>query len=100
MLLVDLLRKEVPVGHARGEVDEVLDVAAGRVERVLERAEAMIERGEWVFVRAAGVRHGRELNDHLRLQLVQQPTQRLVVSRILDDDLDPDGAQQVEALVE
>jgi len=78
----------------------VLDVAAGRVERVLERAKAVIERREWVFVRAACVRHGRELNDHLRPQLVQQPAQRLVVPRILDDDLDPDGAQQVEALVD
>ena len=94
-------RLEVAVDHARREEDEVLDAAAARVvERVLERAQAVVEGAVRILVRAAGVRDRGEVYDDLRLDLAQNPRERVVVARVLRMERDAGLAEQVEALVD
>jgi hypothetical protein len=61
---------EVPVDHARGEIDEVLDSPPGNIEGIFEGAKTVIVGVIRILVGPAGVRNRREQDDNLRLDLI------------------------------
>ena len=75
-------------------------VAARVVERVLERAQAVVERRVRILVRLPGVRDRGQVHDRLGLDVVENARHRVVVASVLDRQTDVGLAQQIEALGE
>src|SRR5687768_6036685 len=99
-VLADLGAVEIPVHHARREIDEVLHPSSRDVEGVLECPEAVIERMKRILVGASGMRDGGEQHDHLRLQFPEQKAEPEVVPGIFHVERDLRGAEQLQPLVD
>ncbi len=98
--LGDGLGLEVAVGHARRQVDEVRLDVAGVVDGVFQGAKAVVEGGVRVLVRPPGVRHRRQVHDHVGLDGQDQLGQGVVVAGVLRVEGDARLAQKIEPLVQ
>jgi hypothetical protein len=74
--------------------------SSGEVERVLQRAQAVVEGAEGVLVGLARVRDGGQVHDGRGLDVGEHARERVVVARVHGVHVDLRAAQQVQALVE
>ena len=78
----------------------MLDVLPHALERILQRAQGVLEGALRVDVRLLGMSDTRQVNEHLRLQVVESIAQGTFIARILDVQRDARLLQQRQPLVD
>ena len=94
---------KVPVDHARREIDEMFHAQpwrTRRVERILQRSQAVIEGGIRILIGFARVRDGGQMNHRLGLEAGHDGRQPVIVAGIGLDERDAVLTQQIEPLLD